>query len=246
MARQALRRIERPATHRARDGIILGLILAMFVLAVIGLASLIAFFAGGRLVGSAGPPHTGGDPVALSLSRAHRRARIIVRRAESRARSERVAILVQARTEATDLIARARRQADKIHRSSAGGPGNRFVAPTAVPTSPSVQPTLAPPVAVPRATSGGSGFPNLGGVPGGWAVVAYGAEPTTGTVDIANRSGRAFSGVVSLTFYSRTGKPLQSRSGIFSDLAPHSLGSVVLGPPAVGWYRYRVGMSNVH
>ena len=46
MQRQPLRRVERPPSRKARDVLILLVGVAIFVLAVVGLASSVAYFAG--------------------------------------------------------------------------------------------------------------------------------------------------------------------------------------------------------
>ena len=147
----------------------------------------------------------------MQLARAQAQATAIIKAAQAAGQTIVRNATSKAHRQAGAIISQARKQARTIAASQ----------PTAVPPVAAVVPTIAPvyvaPTAIPSSgqtptTQPGAAAstpPNLRGLPASWLVVGYNATFGSGPggvggVSVVNRGGRAFSGVVSFSRWSRT------------------------------------------
>lgn len=249
MERRPVTRVDRPRSRRLRDGILLALVAAILVLALIGGSSSVAFVVGANF---ASPGHRAPGSANGNMSGAIRAARheaaVIIHKAEIRVRAMESGAarsgkgqLRRAHEAAVGILGQARQQAQRIRSSGTNG-SNPVAAPvsSSIVTQPTPQPTLV-------ASHGrGASQPSLRAIPRSWSVIAYGADPTSGTVHILNRSSTAFSGTVTLTFLGSKGGFISTRSGHFSKVQGHSIARISMGSPPIHWYRYVISVSGLH
>jgi hypothetical protein len=225
---------------------------AILVLAVVGLASSVAYFLGFQV--NAAPTKTvtktkvlPPDPSAVNRARAQ--ATAIVKAAESEANRRSKTIQKAAEARALRVLRRAQQQAQHHAQTPVTVP-TTVVQPTPpAQLTPVAQPTI--PASVPTTTTNnqtGAPLPNLNKVPSTWSVVAYRANPTGHTVNLLNRSTGSFSGTITLTYLSSKGKAVGVAQGAFTHVPAHT--SIVV-PLQVkrspsSWVRYVVNVSNIH
>ena len=246
MQRQPVRRVERPPSRRARDVLILLIGAGILVLALLGLASSVAYFAGFQVNAAPTKVITKTKimpPNPAAVNRAHVQATAIVKAAEAQARKRSLAIQRAAKANAERVLLKAKQQAQQQAQSP-----NNASTPAVVPT-PVAQPTT--PITVPTIATNnqtGAPLPNLSTVPSGWSVVAYGADPSAHTVNLLNRSGGAFSGTITLTYLNTSGKSVGVAEGRFAGVPARTAVVVPLQVKRAPskWVRYRVSVSNVH
>jgi FtsZ-interacting cell division protein ZipA len=246
MQRQPLRRVERPPSRKARDVLILLIGVAILVLAIVGLASSVAYFAGFQVNAASTKTITKTKVIApnpTTLNRARAQATAIVKAAESEANKRSAAIQHAAQAKARKVLRQARQQAQHQRQNPTPAPTS-FVQPTPVaqPTSASTAPTQT------TNNQTGAPLPNLNSVPSSWSVVAYGANPTAHTVNLFNRSSGSFSGTITLTYLNSKGKSVGEAQGQFTQVPGHTSVVVPLTVKraASNWARYLVNVSNVH
>jgi len=222
------------------------------VLAIVGLASSVAYLAGFQVNAAPTKVITKTKvmpPSPSTLNRARARATAIVRAAESEASKRSVAIQRAAQAKARRVLRQARQQAQQQAQNPTAVPTAVVVQPTAVQPTPAAQPTSLPPA--PTTTTNnttGAPLPNLNKVPSSWSVVAYGANPTAHTVNLINRAAAAFSGTITLTYLNSKGKSVGVAQGQFTQVPGHTSVVVPLQvkQAASNWVRFQVNVSNVH
>lgn len=254
------RRRQPPRGRRGRDALILAGIIAVLLLAVVGLLSAGAFV-GGKLSGTKATPvprpatHAGTPVAGKEVARAQAQATAIVKAAISSGKAIIASASNRARKQARAIIAAAQRKS----RVAAAGPTSSAPAASALPpTAPPVvvqpAPTPAPltgqvsagaaesqstgqaPVSAGSSPAASASSPDLSGVPAGWKVVAYNASfgsgpGSAGSISVINRGGRAYSGVAKVEYLGQ-GRVLGSASAPFSGLLPGQTLVLPLNGPA--------------